>query len=109
VNEVDRSAITGEYAASLADRMREGQRESSAGWLDDDTSFTRPWGFELGSIAGGVHVWQGGHDRMVPFAHGEWLAARLGNPCVRLLREHGHLSLAVAGLPRILDSLVAGT
>ena len=55
--------------------MRESQRESSAGWLDDDLSFTVPWGFDLASIRGQVHVWQGGHDRMVPPAHGAWLAA----------------------------------
>lgn len=109
VDDVDRAAITGDYAAWLADQMREGLRESSAGWLDDDISCTRPWGFELGSISGRVHVWQGGHDRMVPFAHGRWLAAALGNPCLHLHAEHGHMSLAVAGFPQILDSLVAGT
>jgi pimeloyl-ACP methyl ester carboxylesterase len=109
VDEVDRGAITGEYAAWLADQMREGQRESSAGWLDDDISFTRPWGFDISAIESRVHVWQGGHDRMVPFAHGQWLAAHLRNPCIHLLPEHGHMSLAVAGLPMILDSLVAGT
>ena len=52
---------------------------------------------------------EGGHDRMVPFAHGQWLAAHLGNPCLHLHEEHGHMSLAVAGLPAILDSLVANT
>jgi pimeloyl-ACP methyl ester carboxylesterase len=109
VDDVDRAAITGDYAAWLADQMREGLRESSAGWLDDDISFTRPWGFDLGSIMGRVHVWQGGHDRMVPFAHGQWLAAHLGNPCTHLHPDHGHMSLAVAGLPLILDSLVAVT
>ena len=109
VDEVDRAAITGDYAAWLAEQMREGQRESSAGWLDDDISFTRPWGFDVGSIEGRVHVWQGEHDRMVPFAHGRWLAAHLGNPCVHLHPEHGHMSLAAGGLSLILDSLVAGT
>lgn len=109
VDDVDRAAVTGEYAAWLAEQMREGQRESSAGWLDDDIAFTRPWGFDLAAIEGRVHVWQGAHDRMVPFAHGEWLAAHLGNACPHLLPEHGHMSLAVAGLPQILDSLVAAT
>ena len=109
VDEVDRAAITGEYAAWLAEQMREGQRESSAGWVDDDISFTLPWGFDVESIQGRVHVWQGEHDRMVPFTHGTWLAAHLGNPCVHLHPEHGHMSLAAAGLPQILESLVAGT
>lgn len=109
VDDVDRGALTGDYAEFLAANMREGQRESAAGWIDDDLAFTRPWGFDVGAVTGLVHVWQGAHDRMVPFAHGQWLAAHLGNPCVHLHPEHGHLSIAVAGFGAILDSLVAGT
>ena len=109
VDDVDRAALTGEYAQFVADQMGEGQRESFAGWLDDDLSFTVPWGFELGSIRGQVHVWQGAHDRMVPFAHGQWLVAHLGNACAHLHPEHGHMSLAVAGFPGIVDALVDGT
>jgi pimeloyl-ACP methyl ester carboxylesterase len=109
VDEVDREALTGEYAQFVADNMREGQRESFAGWLDDDLSFTAPWGFDLASIGGQVHVWQGGHDRMVPFAHGEWLVANLPGACAHLHPEHGHMSLAVAGFPAIVDALLEGT
>jgi pimeloyl-ACP methyl ester carboxylesterase len=109
VDEVDRASLTGEHAAFVATLMAEGLRESSAGWIDDDIAFTRPWGFDLGSIGGRVHVWQGGHDRMVPFAHGQWLAAHLGNPCVHLHPEHGHMTLAVGAFPQILDSLIDGT
>ena len=109
VDDVDRAAITGDYAEFLADGTREGLRESSAGWLDDDLSFTEPWGFDLGSIAGQVHVWQGAHDRMVPVAHGEWLVAHIPGACAHLHPEHGHLSLAVAGFAAVVDSLVDGT
>ena len=109
VDDVDRAALTGAYAQFVADQMGEGQRESFAGWLDDDISFTKPWGFDLGTIRGQVHVWQGAHDRMVPFAHGEWLVAHLGNACAHLHPEHGHMSLAVAGFPAIVDALVDGT
>ncbi|HXG26718.1 MAG TPA: alpha/beta hydrolase [Candidatus Binatia bacterium] len=109
VDDVDRAALTGEYADFLAANMREGQRLGFDGWFDDDIAFTRPWGFEMGTIAGQVHVWQGAHDRMVPFAHGRWLAANLGDGCVHLHPEHGHLSIAVAGYAAILDALVTGT
>jgi hypothetical protein len=44
---------------------------------------------------------------MVPYAHGEWLAARIGSACAHLLPEHGHLSLAVDSLGRILDELTS--
>jgi pimeloyl-ACP methyl ester carboxylesterase len=109
VDDVDRAALTGEYAQFVADQMREGQRETSAGWVDDDLAFTRPWGFELADVRGRVHVWQGAHDRMVPYAHGQWLVRHLPNACAHLHEAHGHMSLAVAGFPAILDSLVAGT
>ena len=109
VDDVDRGAITGDYAQHLADDMRESQRESAAGWLDDDLSFTVPWGFDLASITGRVHVWQGAHDRMVPPAHGEWLVAQLPGACAHLHPEHGHLSLAVASFSAVVDALVDGT
>lgn len=109
VDDVDRAALTGEYAQFVADDMREGQRESFAGWFDDDIAFTRPWGFDLDGIPGTVHVWQGAHDRMVPFAHGQWLAAHIAGACAHLHPQHGHMSLAVAGFPAIVDSLVDGT
>jgi len=107
IDDVDRDSLTGDFAESVAENFREGLREPYWGWLDDDLAFVRPWGFEVGSIERPVHIWQGAHDRMVPYAHGEWLAARCGNACPHLLPEHGHLSLAVSSLPMILDELVS--
>ena len=78
------------------------------GWFDDDMAFNREWGFDIGSIRVPVHIWQGAHDRMVPFAHGEWLVARVGSACPHLHPEHGHLSLAVDTIGPILDEMVGG-
>jgi pimeloyl-ACP methyl ester carboxylesterase len=108
VDEVDLATAAdpavGEF---LAANMREGLRDGYWGWFDDDMAFTKPWGFELGSVAGTVHVWQGAHDRMVPYGHGQWLAAHIPNAVPHLLAEHGHLSLVVDSFPRILDELLA--
>ncbi len=106
VDDVDRASLRDDFAEWLASLFREGLRESYWGWFDDDMAFVRPWGFDVGSIRGPVHIWQGAHDRMVPFAHGEWLAAHVGGACLHLHAEHGHLTLAVDSMPQILDELI---
>ena len=107
VDEVDRGAVTGDFAAFLAAQTHEGLRVSHRGWYDDDIAFVTPWGFDLGTVRRPIHIWQGAHDRMVPFAHGQWLAAHIPTACVHLYPEHGHLSLGVASLPAIVDELLS--
>jgi len=106
VDDVDRGSIRGELAEWMAAIMREGLREGYWGWYDDDMAFTRPWGFDLEGIRGPVHIWQGAHDRMVPFAHGEWLAGHCGGACRHLYAEHGHITLLTDAMPAILDELL---
>jgi pimeloyl-ACP methyl ester carboxylesterase len=106
VRDVDKAALTGELGAFLAENIREGLRNGIWGWFDDDLAFVRDWGFDLGGLAVPTTVCQGAQDRMVPFSHGEWLAAH-APVRARLLQDHGHLSLAVASFPTILDDLVA--
>ncbi|MEP6807408.1 MAG: alpha/beta fold hydrolase [Chloroflexota bacterium] len=107
IDDVDRGSLTGPFATYFAETVREALRLGYWGWFDDDMAFTKPWGFELDEIRTPVFVWQGGHDRMVPIAHGEWLAAHIAAARPRLLPEHGHLTLAVDSIPRIVDELVA--
>ena len=105
---VDRDSLTGEFGDFLARGFRQAVSVSVDGWLDDDLAFTRPWGFDLGAIEVPVYVWQGSEDLMVPFAHGEWLAAHLPNAVIHLERGEGHLSIGVGAMGRMLDELVAG-
>ena len=108
ISDVDRGSVTDGLARYLAEGDHDAMRESFWGWFDDDMAFTRPWGCELRSIPGRVHLWQGGHDRMVPFAHGGWLAANVGGACPHLSPDGGHLSLVVERFGAILDELIAG-
>ena len=106
IDEVDRGVLTGEFAEYLAADMREGLRESYFGWMDDDLAFVRPWGFDLDSFEVPVHIWQGAHDRMVPLAHGKWLAGHCHGGCVHLVPEEGHISLIVDQFGAILDEML---
>jgi pimeloyl-ACP methyl ester carboxylesterase len=107
IDDVDRGSLTGEFAEFLAMSFQKALRESYWGWFDDDMAFVQPWGFKLASIGVPVHVWQGRHDRMVPFAHGQWLAAHIPTAIPHLFDELGHLTIVVDSMGSILDELVA--
>ena len=108
VSAVDVAALTGEFAAYLAESVHGAVAGGIWGWFDDDLAFTRPWGFGLDGIAVPVAVWQGGQDRMVPPAHGRWLMVHLPGATARLLPEEGHLSIAVEKFGEVVDELLAG-
>jgi pimeloyl-ACP methyl ester carboxylesterase/SAM-dependent methyltransferase len=109
VSPVDVAAITDEYAEYLAAELRAAVSGGIAGWRDDDLAFMAGWGFDPGAMDGQVPVaiWQGGQDRMVPAAHGAWLAAHVTGARPHLLPGHGHLTLAKTALAEILDDLIA--
>jgi pimeloyl-ACP methyl ester carboxylesterase len=89
----DVEVMRGPLGAFLTETFAAGLAEGVDGWLDDDLAFVSPWGFDPGDIAVPVQVWQGRQDRMVPFAHGVWLARRLPRVDVRMSPDDGHLTL----------------
>jgi len=108
LSDVDRSVMTGEFAEYEAESTRAGMKHGVWGWFDDDIELLRDWGFELSDISCPVTIWQGAQDRMVPLAHGEWLAAHVPGARARLLPDHGHMSLALGHYGELLDDLLAG-
>jgi pimeloyl-ACP methyl ester carboxylesterase len=105
VSEVDKAYATGDFATHLHASFQRATDEGIWGWADDDLAFTRGWGFDLeqlGSVP--VAVWQGRQDRMVPFAHGIYLADRIAGCRRHLYDDEGHLSL-VGRMGDILDDL----
>ena len=93
VSEYDRRALTGELAEHLAASLAAAVSTGVAGWRDDDLAFVQPWGFDVTAISVPVAVWQGEEDRMVPLAHGQWVARNV--PGARLHQQpgHGHISV----------------
>jgi pimeloyl-ACP methyl ester carboxylesterase len=107
ISHVDEGSLSGALGELLATSFHRAFANGPWGWYDDDLAFVAPWGFELGSITAPVSIWQGRHDLMVPFAHGEWLAAHISSARPHLRADHGHLSLAVGSIGEILDDLLA--
>ena len=106
ISGADAGVINGEFADELARSLRGAIREGIAGWRDDDLAFVADWGFPLDALRGRAAVWQGDQDNMVPFAHGQWLAAHIPGARVHLESGAGHLTMTVMAIGRILDDLL---
>lgn len=106
ISQADEAVITGEFADGLAAGLRGAVSTGIEGWRDDDLAFTVDWGFGPAALAGRATIWQGDQDYMVPFAHGQWLAARIPGARVHLEPGAGHLTMTVTAIDRILDDLL---
>jgi pimeloyl-ACP methyl ester carboxylesterase len=103
----DRAVLTGEYATYSAASFRAAVSTGVIGWRDDDLAFVHDWGFSLDGLGSAlpVCIWQGDQDAMVPFAHGQWLAARISQAHAHLLAGEGHLTLSLTSLDAIFGEL----
>jgi pimeloyl-ACP methyl ester carboxylesterase len=97
----DAAVLTRDYANFVVRSVREGIGVTRDGWVDDALAFTMPWGFELNQIRIPVLLMHGEQDRMVPFSHEKWLAARIKSAEARLLADDGHLTLSVRRIPEV--------
>ncbi len=61
-----------------------------AGLVEDHLVTSRPWGFDLASVEGEVHVWHGMHDAFVPVEHALQLVAALPRCRAWLNPGEGH-------------------
>lgn len=107
LSDVDVRALDGKLGDLFYRWGQEGLGKGIEGWLDDDLAFVQPWGFELERIEVPVLLWQGREDRMVPSAHGEWLAKQIPGVDARLHDDEGHLSIATSRMPETLDWLLS--
>jgi pimeloyl-ACP methyl ester carboxylesterase len=96
----DAAVLHGEMAEYQTSSGQGGLASGSQGWWDDNCTM-RPWGFELSAITVPVLLLQGRQDMMVPFGHGEWLAAHIPGVEARLLDDDGHLTLLQNRIPEV--------
>jgi pimeloyl-ACP methyl ester carboxylesterase len=81
--------------------MKEGAANGPEGWIDDSFAHLHPWGFDLDAITVPTQIWQGRHDWMVPFQHGEWLAKAVPTAEAHLSEDDGHMTLYSRRVPEV--------
>jgi pimeloyl-ACP methyl ester carboxylesterase len=96
---VDKAVLSGELGEYLLSSTKEGIRPSHEGWKEDDLAFISDWGFSPADVSSPLLLWQGREDKMVPFAHGLWLANHIPGAESRLSQEDGHLTLFEMRVP----------
>ncbi|CDO90074.1 alpha/beta hydrolase [Mycobacterium triplex] len=104
--EADRRLLTRpEFGAMFLDDLLNGSRKQLAAPFNDVILFVRDWGFRLDEVRVPVRWWHGDSDHIVPFAHGQHVAALLPDCELVVLPGESHL----AGLGRgeeILSTLM---
>jgi pimeloyl-ACP methyl ester carboxylesterase len=71
------------------------------GQIDDDVSYTRPWGCDLAAITAPVLLLHGTEDRIVPASHGSWLAAHCPTAELRLHEGDSHFTIVTHAEPSL--------
>ncbi|MFC9326049.1 alpha/beta fold hydrolase [Kitasatospora sp. NPDC057015] len=107
----DHAALAGGWAW-LAEVAARGLEAGVDGMLDDDLAYVSPWGFDPGLITAPVLLLHGGEDRIVPEAHGRWLARHCRTAELWSRPGAGHISvLDAAGdaLGRLAALATGGT
>ena len=93
----DRAALVGPWSW-LAEVAGQATEAGLDGMLDDDLAFAADWGFELASVRTPVLLLHGGRDRIVPIAHGAWLAGQIRLAELWLQPTDGHISVLSSGV-----------
>lgn len=102
---VDLAVLTAEFGADNAATMDHGLSRGDEGWIADLAALTSLWGFDLDAVTAPIELWHGTVDRMVPVAHGQWLAEHLPTAVPHLEPGQGHLSLVIGSLGEKLEVL----
>ena len=105
--EADLAALGGSWAW-LAGVAGQAMEQGNEGYIEDNLASVQPWGFSLDAIEVPVLIMHGTQDKMVPCAHGEWLAANCPAAESRIIPDAGHITV-LDHAPQALAWLAART
>jgi pimeloyl-ACP methyl ester carboxylesterase len=88
----DKAALSGEWSW-LGKVVGPAVQGGPGGLIDDDLAYVAPWGCDPAQAIAPALFLHGGRDRVVPSAHGEWLARRCPSGELRLSPADGHISI----------------
>ena len=88
----DEAALAGKWSWFI-DVVRPALAGGLEGFIEDDLAGVGAWGFDPADVATPTLFLHGGRDRVVPSAHGEWLARRCPSAELWLFPEDGHISV----------------
>jgi pimeloyl-ACP methyl ester carboxylesterase len=103
--EADIAALSGSWSW-LAGVAGQAMQQGGEGYIEDTLAAVQPWGFRPGAIGVPVLIMHGAKDKMVPCAHGEWLAARCRTAGLRTVPDAGHITV-LDSVPQALTWLAA--
>ena len=102
----DAAALHGEFGVWLHRAAQAALAAGIDGWTEDDIAlFYSPWGFDPASISIPVKVWHGQKDRLMPFAHGRWLAETIPGAEAELRDDDGHLTVVARRIGEVHEWL----
>lgn len=105
----DHAALNGEWSW-MADVAAQGAAAGLDGMVDDELATVAPWGFDPSEISTPVLLLYGCQDRIVPCAHGKWLARQGKSTTLWLRLDDGHISVlssAATAMAWLIDTLSA--
>ena len=88
----DIAALEGNWSW-LAGVTGQATEQGDEGMVEDTLAAMRPWGFGLEEIRVPVLILHGEKDKMVPIAHGRWLAAHCPGSEFRTVPDAGHITV----------------
>ncbi|WP_353828076.1 alpha/beta fold hydrolase [Agromyces sp. SYSU T0242] len=102
--EADFDALRGEWGAVGRDAGR-AEQFGPDGLVDDDVSFTRDWGVDLGEVRAPALLVHGERDRVIPRSHAVRLVAALPDARLWMRLDDGHVAV-LRVVPEAVDWLL---